>query len=460
MANTIVPANGHLILWADKLESISQLHTPFQLGNANGQMALVTSSPEFVANNASYFEAHPALKDFADGLAYGMHAGDESVGRYPDGANAFYRMTVPTIERSNTHHSFDAFLGEDQGIMDLTNATFTLDLAEGWNWVAHPLTDAIAVTAFEGYADRILGQTLEAYYSSSDHQMKGLLKRLTAGSLYKVDMSQAHTYTFNGQLPSKSVPVALHPGWNWIGYTETAPQTLAAALATSKADEGDVIIGLSGFAEYSSTDGWVGSLSSLTPGSGYLYRTSATKAIRFAHAASRIRLRKPQLPDADAPASAVACDRHAYPDVMAVIGRIEDAEGQPVALPLTLAAYADGECRGVSQTIGGRHFLSVHGQGGETLTFKAFDETGATYDVSQSMSFTSDVAGSLRQPVAFTLASTPTSIEVAEAAGRAARPIAVYNLSGQRVAADANGLRSGIYVVRLSDGQSRKILVK
>ena len=460
VANTIVPANGHLILWADKLESISQLHTPFKLGNTNGQMALVTSSPEFVANNASYFEAHPALKDFADGLAYGMHAGDESVGRYPDGANAFYRMTVPTIERSNTHHSFDAFLGEDKGIMDLTNATFTLDLAEGWNWVAHPLTDAIAVTAFEGYADRILGQTLEAYYSSSDRQMKGLLKRLTAGSLYKVDMSQAHTYTFNGQLPSKSVPVALHPGWNWIGYTETAPQTLAAALATSKADEGDVIIGLSGFAEYSSTDGWVGSLSSLTPGSGYLYRTSATKAIRFTHAASRIRLRKPQLPDADAHASAVACDRHAYPDVMAVIGRIEDAEGQPVALPLTLAAYADGECRGVSQTIGGRHFLSVHGQGGETLTFKALDETGATYDVSQSMSFTSDVAGSLRQPVAFTLASTPTSIEVAEAAGRAARPIAVYNLSGQRVAADANGLRSGIYVVRLSDGQSRKILVK
>ena len=57
-------------------------------------------------------------------------------------------------------------------------------------------------------------------------------------------------------------------------------------------------------------------------------------------------------------------------------------------------------------------------------------------------------------------ASTPTSIEVAEAAGRAARPIAVYNLSGQRVAADANGLRSGIYVVRLSDGHSRKVMVK
>ena len=461
VANTIIPANGHLILWADELESISQLHTPFKLGNANGQMALVTSSADFVANNAAYFELHPALKEFADGLAYSSHAGNESVGRYPDGANTFYKMALPTIERTNMHHSFDEFIGEDQGIMDLTNATFVLDLAQGWNWSAHPLTDAIAVSAFEGYADRILGQTLEAYYSSSDRQMKGLLKRLTAGSLYKIDMSQAHTYTFNGQLPSKSAPIAVHPGWNWIGYTETAPQTLTSALATSKVDDGDIIIGLSGFAEYNSTDGWVGSLSSLTPGSGYLYRTSTTKAIRFEHAASNIRLRKPRLSDSGAQSFAVAsCDRHAYPDVMAIIGCIEDAEGQPVTLPLTLAAYADGECRGVSQTIDGRHFLSVHGQGSEALTFKAYDEMGMTYDISQSMPFSADISGSFRKPITFTLAPMPTFIEIAGATSHTARPIGVYSLSGQRIAANANGLRSGIYVVQLSDGQSRKIMVR
>lgn len=457
VANTIVPANGHLILWADKLESISQLHTPFKLGNANGQMALVTSSPEFVANNASYFEAHPALKDFADALSYNQHAGDQSVGRYPDGANEFYQMTCPTIERTNTHHSYDVLTGTDQGIMDLTNATFTLDLAEGWNWVSHPLTDAISVSAFDDYADRILGQTLEAYYSSSEHQMKGLLKRLTTGTLYKISMSEAHTYTFNGQQPATPTPIALHPGWNWIGYPLTAPQTLTEALATSKVDDGDVIIGLSGFAEYSSDDGWVGSLSSLTPGSGYLYRTSTTKAIRFKPSAFHIRLRKPLT---SAQPSTTVCNRHAYPDVMAIIGRIENAEGQPVTTPFTLGAYANGECRGLSQVIDGRHFLSVHGQGGEMLTFKAFDETGAMYDVSQSMAFSADIAGTRKQPVAFTLAPVPTAIDIAMATTREAHPVAYYNLNGQLVTTNANALRSGFYVVRMSDGKCRKLMVK
>jgi hypothetical protein len=54
----------------------------------------------------------------------------------------------------------------------------------------------------------------------------------------------------------------------------------------------------------------------------------------------------------------------------------------------------------------------------------------------------------------------PTFIEIAGATSHTARPIGVYSLSGQRIAANANGLRSGIYVVQLSDGQSRKIMVR
>lgn len=115
--NTIIPAHGHLVIWADHLEPTTQLHADFKLNNGDGQMVLVTSSTDFVANNAAYFEAHPAVADFADALVYTSHDPVQSVGRYPDGANTFYRMSRPTIGKVNTLTSYDTVTGHDEGIM-------------------------------------------------------------------------------------------------------------------------------------------------------------------------------------------------------------------------------------------------------------------------------------------------------------------------------------------------------
>lgn len=115
--NTIVPAHGHLVIWADKLEPLTQLHVPFKLGNQGGDGLVIVSSEEFVQNNAAFFEAHPDLATFADGIMYASHAGDQSVGRYPDGSNAFYCFTRPTIGKQNTLLTADLALGTDTGIM-------------------------------------------------------------------------------------------------------------------------------------------------------------------------------------------------------------------------------------------------------------------------------------------------------------------------------------------------------
>jgi hypothetical protein len=90
--NTIIPAHGHLVVWADKLSPVTQLHTNFKLSNSDGQIALVTSSADFFNANVEYFRAHTALRDFADGLPYNAHRGDQSVGRYPDGASQLYKQ--------------------------------------------------------------------------------------------------------------------------------------------------------------------------------------------------------------------------------------------------------------------------------------------------------------------------------------------------------------------------------
>ncbi len=88
--NTIIPAHGYLIVWCDKLDPTSQLHTSFKLA-AEGGSVLITASD----------------LAWADTLQYPLHEGTKSVGRYPDGADDVYAMNTPTISARNILTSYD-----------------------------------------------------------------------------------------------------------------------------------------------------------------------------------------------------------------------------------------------------------------------------------------------------------------------------------------------------------------
>lgn len=84
--NTIVPAKGHLVLWASKRDPLGEMiHLSFKLGNDDGELLLLTSSDE----------------TWTDTLTYVAHTGQESVGLYPDGGNDVYYFSVPSIAKTN-----------------------------------------------------------------------------------------------------------------------------------------------------------------------------------------------------------------------------------------------------------------------------------------------------------------------------------------------------------------------
>ncbi len=83
--STVIPAHGHLVIWCDKTESLTQLHADFKLNNESGSLVLLTAED----------------KSWADTLVYCTHDGYHTVGLYPDGGSEIYVMERPTIGKPN-----------------------------------------------------------------------------------------------------------------------------------------------------------------------------------------------------------------------------------------------------------------------------------------------------------------------------------------------------------------------
>lgn len=109
---TVIQPHGYLTIWADKLEPLGQLHASFKLDGVGGKV-LLTAADE----------------SWSDELTYGEHAWNESVGRYPDGADKVYQMTKPTLGKSNILTTYSQYLYSAD--IDATGLEEIDEIAEG-----------------------------------------------------------------------------------------------------------------------------------------------------------------------------------------------------------------------------------------------------------------------------------------------------------------------------------------
>ena len=465
--NTILPAKGHLIVWADELAPVSQLHANFKLENIDNHIVVITSSDEFVDNNSDFYTAHPEeLQAFVDGLTYVEHRGDNTIGRYPDGGRDFYRMNRPTIEQTNTLTQADEKVGEDVCLMDPNANKFRLELVQGWNWTSHNMHAPIASNDLSDYAERIVGERQEAIRDGNN--MIGSLGSLTAGHLYKVKMSQDDVLECNGLKCNIGTPIQLKRGWNWIGYTVTGAQTVADAFANNLLENGDRIMGQDGFASFNTNGAWTGTLSQLETGKGYMFYSKSAKTIRFHAPNVPIIFSKRRARAYNTLHQQYNINKYAYPNVMGMVAQLVK-DGTPVdAERFTLLAYAGDECRGLAEAIGNHLFLTMYGKGGERLNYRAIDKLdGEQYDIEESDAFTSDIVGSTEAPRLLTLTldgENATGIDSLIAGnttdGSGTRTVVgYYSLDGVLVSTRAAALAPGLYLVRYANGTCEKLLI-
>ena len=87
--NSVIAPHGHLVVWCDGYEPLSEMHVPFKLDVDSGMVVLTAAD-----------------STWADTLCYVPHDKRASVGLYPDGGTQCYTFALPSIDAPNRITSY------------------------------------------------------------------------------------------------------------------------------------------------------------------------------------------------------------------------------------------------------------------------------------------------------------------------------------------------------------------
>ena len=283
----------------------------------------------------------------------------------------------------------------------------------------------------------------------------GGLTSFAYNKMYKLNATSAFVETMVGEpTVAADVDITLNSGWNWIGYPCQAANSLNAAFASAEPQDGDIVKNQTAFAIYTEGE-WVGSLTSVQPGDGYMYsNTAAKKTFNFP---------KPVVSGKRSAniTSNLSLLTSNFKDNMTMIAVVMN--GDEIVENAEVSVFAGAELCGLSTaTVNGKHFLTIGGEGAEQLTYVVKTAEGE-YLLQQSDIFQKDVMkGSMAQPYVLQLAET-TAIDMAQMSN--IKSIQLIDASGRTIGTseklytkdDLKRLPAGVYFqqVTLKNGQTR-----
>lgn len=302
-----------------------------------------------------------------------------------------------------------------------------ITLMRGWNWIASYLADPISASDIASKSSQII---------SSSEEIENLLPAQT----YKVKASTSFISKSKGRLfEASTTPVGINAGWNWLGYPLRENKELASAI--SNASEGDYIVGQTGFAQfYAGT--WEGTLRQLITNHGYLYKSVKQNNLEFAEATTPSQLSDEEQQDMEV-------DIRKYPSTMNIIGKLTQKDADMTGSDYRLYVMVGNECRGISQLIDGKYYLTIYGEKDEKLNMVIENlQTQESILVQDALTFKEDVLGSRTSPYDFNI-DIMTGIENILADGKELR---IYSIDGYLIDAHATvktlkKLVKGVYII-------------
>ncbi len=290
------------------------------------------------------------------------------------------------------------------------------NLNYNWNWMS------IYVQPLDGMSspDDVLG-TNQAYFSIKDKPgnisflrsegWEGSLATMAPGNMYKLRMASYYTKAIRGKyIDPKETALTIHKDYNWIGSLSCFSLNLNDAFADLNPEQGDYVIAKDGVAFYNGFQ-WDGTLHSIVPGVGYIYYSASeeTKTFHFPDVEAEAYANAAMFDGAEASSWTpfTPVDHHQFPDNMNVIATLTD--GTIPVDTACVAAFIDGECRGVTRAINGIYYIPVAGHPEETgkpVQFRTFYD-GELRGIVETSQFVSDnIEGDPGNPKTLTIGNS------------------------------------------------------
>lgn len=384
-----------------------------------------------------------------------------------------YGEEIHLIAQPNSDYAFDGWIVNDKLVSMDSEFTITVNseqkisatfkrltyqqeikLSSGWNWVSTYLNEPLAIEPIVNDLSNIVGQFAESI-EDPEYGMVGDIYTIEPGYAYKLNAKQGMTSTYIGRIHNiQEKPIILNTGWNWISYPYAEEKYINDVL--NNASEGDYMTSQFGFSEF--VDGyWEGTLNTLTPGYGYIYKSSTDKAMTFDFSNKESRAKAMRANSYSDESISEDIDVHKYPSTMNIIAQISTETCDLDAERCRIHAFAGNECRGESRSVGDNHYLTIYGDNATDITFVVENTmNGDTYFAKETVTFRSDVLGSRKAPFNITISETTAINDITESS----RKMKIYSIEGILINSEATAeslkkLSRGIYII---DGQ--KFMVK
>ena len=299
-SSLVMPTHNHSSAITTTSVQVTSTETGFSTEEETlpGQYTLTaygSNGQYYISYNGRY------LARTSNGSSLTWGASQSTYGRWYINANGVYLISGNTtyylnysgstfsLSNSTNQNNVKFFVAGDCPSEEGTD-TQTVELDAGWNWwtpsVETTLEQLEAVLGSNGI--KIVAQDgISVSYSS--YGWGGNLTTLEAGKMYRIQMGSAVNATIEGQaFDAATHPITLTYGDNWIGFIGTQALSLNAAFANLSAMAGDVITAQDGTsASYTATYGWGGTLTTLEPGKGYIYKSKSTSPVMFTYPSSK-----------------------------------------------------------------------------------------------------------------------------------------------------------------------------
>ena len=234
-----------------------------------------------VKNNGRTYLIHTYLTDGV--YTYNLYRNDSVVASNVSGTSySDESLTEGTYTYYvKTNYYGGETVASNQVTVGIGNSTITqtTELAVGWNWFSTHLDitlddlKAALVEALPNAAITIQSQTQNTTYNPNNNRWSGRLTSLDVTQMYMITVPIACEITLEGMpLNPSEHPITITNGANWMAYPLSESMTLSDAFAGFSLT-GDVIQSQTQNANYGNGR-WMGQLTTLEPGQGYIYKSS------------------------------------------------------------------------------------------------------------------------------------------------------------------------------------------